>query len=75
MYANKETQSLRAAKLNKTMNCRVICVVVLAFLVPDLPNVDAIDLKDNGYRDVVVSISPDIKEDNAPLILNNIKVR
>ena len=34
----------------------------------------AIDFENNGYKDVVVTVHPDIPDDNGQDIINNIKV-
>ena len=50
--------------------------VILVLTVFIIHRTRALKFEDNGYKDLVVSISPDIEEgSNGQLIVDNIKVR
>ena len=39
-----------------------------------IKNVESITFENNGYKNVIVAIHPDVPEDNGPEIIDNIKV-
>ena len=51
-----------------------IRMLVLVFLL-FTPKIFAIDFEDNGYKDLVVTIHPDVPETHGEDIINNIKVQ